>query len=740
MTRYIYDLSQGGTVSAFNGQKTLTAHGHLATTREYNCGETQSVPNTPPCSAAWNDLKGYCYDALDRTTQKYTYVSGALQLSTASYDGNAPDASSGLGMLTNSCDALAQCAQPTYNALGQQTAINFTNPQNPTPNRSYSYDPDGRTTAISSPGMGTQGYQYDADGRLTQSVEPSTMNSYATLTYGYYPNGQRSTLTVNYALFNANLFSYNYRNDGAMSNLTFNANGATTTIAFGRSSAGRVISRTENTGGAPQRTSTWTYDQYGRLNYQYCPIGVSDQFGYDADGEKIASAYTSTGTPPNPPTGLSYTIRGELISQGFPYPYTGPKASANGTMVGSGGPQVVGYSFDAYMGVQTSQTGKNDKQGCAGPVTNWTFDAAGRVSRTDQAFTTYDSSFGCVASSGSITRQDDAENHQVGESDSNMPDHFGNTQSVSASYQWGLNGHPIVMNNTQPQPAMNSQTIHWDGDQPLFVTSGAALVDVKIGSMADYTPVDSSYGGITFWDRDPTGAEVGVHNSTTVGYTTPSAPSMAAQGGGPRGIISSARPDGISDGLNTFQGVRTYDPQLGSWTSPDAYAGEVHDPMSQKAYMWNRNNSFDYMDPTGYLTIGDVYNFVIGDDIATLRSSQSSGAQKALAVVSIASSLIPVARGGSLVIKGAVRLTERELFTAAATRFAVHSAEHGVEEGSARVLSNANKVKILYRDANGTRRGVMAHNPHASEPGSSPHTQTETRGKTDPYSKQNIIP
>lgn len=66
------------------------------------------------------------------------------------------------------------------------------------------------------------------------------------------------------------------------------------------------------------------------------------------------------------------------------------------------------------------------------------------------------------------------------------------------------------------------------------------------------------------------------------------------------GPISEPGLDGISDGNNIIQGVRNYDPGLGGWTTPDAYAGEVHDPMSQQPYMWNRNNSIVYQDPSGY--------------------------------------------------------------------------------------------------------------------------------------------
>jgi hypothetical protein len=52
-------------------------------------------------------------------------------------------------------------------------------------------------------------------------------------------------------------------------------------------------------------------------------------------------------------------------------------------------------------------------------------------------------------------------------------------------------------------------------------------------------------------------------------------------------------PDGV-----LVQGVRSYDSDTGQWTAPDAYAGDVHDPMSQQSYMWNNNNSIAYSDLT----------------------------------------------------------------------------------------------------------------------------------------------
>lgn len=112
---------------------------------------------------------------------------------------------------------------------------------------------------------------------------------------------------------------------------------------------------------------------------------------------------------------------------------------------------------------------------------------------------------------------------------------------------------------------------------------------------------------------------------------------------------------------------RTYDSSAGNWTAPDAYAGEVHDPMSQKSYIWNDNNPVAYADPSGYESgcvslnencispaaanqigkIGaSIFNITIGNDINTLRNPNASATTKLFAVLSIASIV------GGIEIKG----------------------------------------------------------------------------------------
>ena len=71
----------------------------------------------------------------------------------------------------------------------------------------------------------------------------------------------RSGLSVSSsALTQTNMFRYAYRNDGAMNTEYFAAPGASTSLSFTRSAAGRVQGRSENTAGSAAYSYAMTYD------------------------------------------------------------------------------------------------------------------------------------------------------------------------------------------------------------------------------------------------------------------------------------------------------------------------------------------------------------------------------------------------------------------------------------------------------------------------------------------------
>jgi len=118
--------------------------------------------------------------------------------------------------------------------------------------------------------------------------------------------------------------------------------------------------------------------------------------------------------------------------------------------------------------------------------------------------------------------------------------------------------------------------------------------------------------------------------------------------------LSPDREDGYTYGYgNAFQGVRAYDSTMAQWTAPDAYAGDVHDPMSQKPFMWNNNNPLDYEDPSGYCPICIVVFVIYLENAPEINAEvqnfveSSGGAAGVGGSVARESVVEPVAASGS---------------------------------------------------------------------------------------------
>jgi hypothetical protein len=117
------------------------------------------------------------------------------------------------------------------------------------------------------------------------------------------------------------------------------------------------------------------------------------------------------------------------------------------------------------------------------------------------------------------------------------------------------------------------------------------------------------------------------------------APSSSAD---PNNVIFLPQHDGklTADGwtldYETWQGVRTSDLTVGQWNTPDAYAGEVHDPMSQKPFMWNRSNPYAYADPSGYCAPECVAPILVAGEVAAAGAEVEGGVLTASAVLEVA--------------------------------------------------------------------------------------------------------
>jgi YD repeat-containing protein len=614
LTRNVYDLGQTQ-AQTIGGASVAHEYGNLFKTQEWN-------------GSTWPDLKGSAFDALDRVVAHYQYqpvygANGVLQHDTLYYDQSAATE----GLLGQKADALGQNTLYTYDADGKLIGTSYTGDGGVTPSVTMTMDADGRPTSILSSTMGTQSTTYDADGLVSdvQEAAGGGVTSPANLTYAYYQNGQRSGLSVvSTALTQTNLLQYSYRADGMRKALAFADGGASATWSWTRNPSGRVTAIADSSG---QPARALSYDAYGRVTQDAMPSGSTNYTAYDDEGEVTGFSYPGGSVNSAGSSTIRYTVRGEIAAQSYSSNALNPcdgfgspayaatqQQGANGFMVADdlvcGNPNFWtqgGNSWDSKTG---AATGNSDNEGQN--TTQYAFDAAARQTAANQNYewsTTCGDQTCQNYGTGTLSKTYDAENHLLGESVANwdtvsasltgctqaMADHAKfESDTFSVSYAWGPNGHPVIFGGG-PTPL----TLHWDGNTPLLVTTSSGVAEVKIEGLGFYVPGNP----VQFVDRNQSGFVVASHDSNGHANWSPASPAhQTCDGTDYSGAtLREPGPDGIGDGVNFFQGVRNYDPSLGTWTTPDAYAGDVSDPMSQKAYMWNRGNSFAYADPSGYV-------------------------------------------------------------------------------------------------------------------------------------------
>ena len=640
-TRYLYDLSANGQVSF--GTVSFRAYGNRFADQRLINGN-------------WTSVRGAAFDGLDRSVTDYRWsVCGqqctpAVKTISQQYDVPADPATGAprYGLLATKSNAAGQSATYRYDARASNAEVDYSGAAPAAPNRTYQYDPAGRAVSISEAGVGTQRYTYDVEGKKTQSAEPSGINSSAALTYSYYPNGSRSSLSVASAtLTQHNLITYIYRNDGEKTAQTLSANGYNGSFGWTYTPAGRLLQRSDPYGNPSE---VRTYDGTGGLSTEQ--LGSSGGYSvgqYDDEGDVQSWSFAGPGVTAYSEA-IAYNVRGELVGERTADgSHDREQQAADGLMITRldtiSSPDIRRYEtgtpdFDLLNGLFLSWNAPSPNGGAITTTTSktWGFDAAGRESgfaATLSKAPNMSCSKWVVLEKDTQNSVYDFENHLVSQnSDSgawqSAPKPCGTAPQLvdpsTTTYVYGPDGHALTKTDQPGSSVTYTYTsLHWDGDQLLFTAmqngtssgpSSVPLVDVKMGTDADVTfggdsayGTSSSYSGITVNDRDPAGVQVNQHNTTGYGTWSPADayatvypvsrivnPNFLA----PNYMMNQPRPDGVSDGINILQGVRVYDPSLHQWATPDAYAGTISDPGTRREYMWNRNNPYAYTDPSGY--------------------------------------------------------------------------------------------------------------------------------------------
>ena len=621
LTRYLYDLSQGGTSLSVGGSAAFAAHGNLY--------ETERCIGS--CSS-WTAVEGNAYDSLNRSTLHFAYQPfGSLQTWTTNYDQGGF-----YGLPTSWIDPmLVQTTISNYSATGRPGTITFSDG---TPSRTFGYDADGRTTSVLSSTFGADSYTYDADGNVStyQEATGGSTTSPEQLQYTYYPNDWRASMSITaQAIPTGEQFQYSYRDDGlrttlAVTNLPNAVTNLPNSFTWTYTNAGRMQTQSDPytgtqlpaNGGVAATTLqplSNTFDAYGRLQSMTLPgTGVLSSMNYDPEGEMTSySAAQANLINPSPYLAVAvnygYNVRGyfttEAVNQRIltGLVYSNDNATSN-------------YPIDPKTGAgyASSPNSLFGNTPCAGSGTS-VWDADARFSKTS-----WPSSCGGAQTD---TYTYDAANHTTSDVVCNVPNAVNGC--TTNSYGWGPSKMRLYSTTSvacSPAPCTLQQvTLHWDGDQVLFVTNSSGnLIQFNVESLASSTcgsgtPASCIISAVVI-DRNSSGAAVDFHNGlgtfgmtpvpslffnplgATGGFIIGRYPGDGAAAPSVGGLVQSPRADGYEIGYLTFQGVRAFSPLLGTWTTPDAFGGILEDPLTQRPYAWLGNNPVTNSDPSGFFT------------------------------------------------------------------------------------------------------------------------------------------
>ena len=142
----------------------------------------------------------------------------------------------------------------TYNAVGNRVTVK---------------DPDGHVTT----------FGYDASNRVTSKIDP-LQNKW---TYTYDANGNQLS-TVN---ANGKTINYTYDSDNELTGIQYPAPDAP--VSFTYTPTGQRKTMSDGLG-----TTTWSYDNLGRLIAVTDPNGKTVKYGYDAAGNRTGLTYPDT--------------------------------------------------------------------------------------------------------------------------------------------------------------------------------------------------------------------------------------------------------------------------------------------------------------------------------------------------------------------------------------------------------------------------------------------------------------
>ena len=451
---------------------------------------------------------------------EYTYTYDA--------NGNMLTMTDGTGTTRRTYDELGRVLTKTVPKIGTVTFIYDMTENAPAgSHRERTTDPKGNITVK----------EYDKTGRLAKVIAGSD-----TVTYTYYANGSRKSVTYN---------------DGIREEYTYNANHQIETLinkkadgsildsyTYTYDGAGNQLTKHEIISGVEKGTTTYTYDELNRLLTVTEQDGRSTAYEYDEAGNRtkeiVVTRNTVSGSPETSVSIYTYDNRNRLTDIA--------------TMIDNVLTKTTGYTYD-----------NNGNQ------LTMTITAASSVATTENTYDVHNQLIRTVTGDGIVINNTyNAEGYRTG-------------KDVGGEKTYYLYENDKVV-----------LEVYENGSQKAWSIYGTNLL-VRVADTEEYRYLYNGHADVTaLITREGTIAATYYYDA--FGNI------QESTGNVDNSILYAGYQYDEETGLY-YINARMYDPVTARFLQMDTFRGDPKDPLSLNLYTYCANNPIKYIDPSGHIYI-----------------------------------------------------------------------------------------------------------------------------------------
>jgi RHS repeat-associated protein len=531
-----------------------------------------SYGNVASVTDALGNTSTSTYDAVSRLTRA---VDALGRNSSVAYDA--------LNRVTSQTDPLGHTTAFTYDPIGDLLSLTDARGNS----TKYTYDKVGRLVTRTSPLGKSESYAYDVDSNLTQYTDRRGQKStfqYDALNRLVQENYSDATVTRSYDT-NGRLVGVNDSQGG--------------TFGFAYDADGHLLTQQEPTG-----VVSYTRDALGRVATRQVAGQSAVQYAYDPVGNMLSAATSAAGVtykydPRNLPQSLTRT---NGVVTNFAFDALGQLLS----IIHSNGATALNtqnYTYDA-VGNRTA-IGNNISQALITQSASATVDNANELLTNGGTTYTYDANGNRLtetSASGTLTYNWDGRNRL-----SSITDASGNTTSMQYDYSRNLLG---VSRTETAVTALQSFVVDNLSNVVSLTGSSGTPVSVVTGQSLDshFASVDSS-GNVLFGMGDALNSNVAVTNSAGALTSELDYEPYGQTTGAPASDLPFAYTGRLGILGNVYYNrARYYDSGVGRFLSEDPL-GIAGGP---NPYRYASGDPNDFIDPSGYLDIGNIPDIIFG--------------------------------------------------------------------------------------------------------------------------------